>query len=332
MVDVATQTQAKWGIVSTIKAPAEDILKFAAFHLEAGAHRLFLYLDEPCAQARLHLKAHPKIRVFDCDDASWQQRRKKGKPAKHQTRQTLNATRAYRRQSGDLEWLTHIDVDEFLWSLQPISQVLSALPPTTLCARVRPIEALCSTEAHSDGGNSGAETHFKGFVPRGPARDAMIGRIYPKYGEHIAGGFLSHLQGKIFVRTGLDRIQFRIHNVYQDEIENPGSQELPQLDLCHFHVANWDSWLAQYRYRLEQGSYRAELSPARARHRGGITKHELLAAIEQEHGVSGLRAFYDEICADSPALRDKLSAEGLLHQRNLRLADCLKKHFPSFSD
>jgi hypothetical protein len=318
--------QVKWGIVSTIKAPAEAILNFAAYHLEAGAHRLFLYLDAPCPEARPLLKAHPKIRIFDCDDASWQQRRKKsGKPKKHQVRQSLNATRAYRRQAGDLDWLAHIDVDEFLWADRPIAEILGSLPAETHGARARPIEAL-----------DGDGTAFKGYIPSGPEQGATVGRIYPQYGGHIKGGFLSHLQGKIFVRTGLPGLTLRIHNMFQKDpaggkdIENPGVQELPEIDLCHFHAPNWQHWLQHYRYRLEQGSYRASLKPARPRDMGVLSKHELIMGIETEEGEAGLRAFYDEICKDTPELRARLTAEGLLRIRDLDLEACRGKHFPSF--
>lgn len=313
-----TKPADRWGIVSTIKAPGAQILNFAAYHLEAGAHRLFIYLDAPCPEVRHLLKAHPKIRVVDCDDPSWQQRRKGGKPAKHQQRQTLNATRAYRRQSDDLEWLTHIDVDEFLWADRSIAQILAELPQTTLNARARPIEAL-----------AGAGSAFKGFIS-GSERKNIVGRVYPQYGEYLKGGFLSHVQGKIFVRTGLPDLSFRIHNIYQGKDENPGGQELPEVDLCHFHAHNWDQWLSQYRYRLKQGSYRAELEPAWSRETGGITKHELLSEIEASEGTSGLRAFFDEVCKDSPKLRRKLEAEGLLRLRDLRIEEARQKHFPKF--
>ncbi|MFT6459611.1 glycosyltransferase family 2 protein [Pseudophaeobacter arcticus] len=326
MADRTPTQKAKWGIVSTIKAPAEDILTFAAYHLEIGAHRLFIYLDTPCPEARPLLKAHPKIRVFDCDDASWWQRRKKtGRPEKHQMRQSQNATRAYRRQAGDLDWLAHIDVDEFLWADRPIGEILNALPITTLCARARPIEAL-----------SGDGTAFKGHIPSGPEQGGTVGRLYPRFGEHLKGGFLSHVQGKIFVRTGLANISLRIHNVFQkdpaggDDIENPGAQELPEIDLCHFHAPDWQHWLSHYRFRLSQGSYRAGLSPARPLDRGGLSKHDLLNMIEAEEGEAGLRAFYDEICNDSPALRARLTAEGLLRIRDLNLAASRRKHFPAF--
>jgi hypothetical protein len=61
----------RWGVVATILAPTLDVLRFAAYHLDAGAHRLFIYLDDPESDAYALLKAHPKIRVHQCNDAHW---------------------------------------------------------------------------------------------------------------------------------------------------------------------------------------------------------------------------------------------------------------------
>ncbi len=310
----------KWGIVSTIKAPGEDLLTWAAYHLDAGAHRLFIYLDAPCPEARDLLAQHAKIRVFDCDDASWAHRRKAGKPEKHQVRQTLNATRAYRRQSKDLAWLIHMDVDEFLWSETPLCETLGKLPETILCARVQPIEAL----AGGDG------TAFKGLIPKGPESGTLTGRIYPTYGEHLLGGFLSHTQGKVFVRPGQENATLRIHNFYSGPQENPAQTVLSDVDLCHLHARDWDSWISHYRYRIQKGSYRSEMRPARPREMGGVTLHELLSLLETENGTAGLRVFFEEVCADTPALRARLEAEGYLRIRSLGLAQKLQKHFPDF--
>ena len=54
----------KWGIVSTIKAPLEEIERFAAHHLELGADRLILYLDDDNESAFQALRQHPKLRVL----------------------------------------------------------------------------------------------------------------------------------------------------------------------------------------------------------------------------------------------------------------------------
>ncbi|WP_420002425.1 glycosyltransferase family 2 protein [Arenibacterium sp. LLYu02] len=305
-----------WGLVATVKAEADALLEFAAWHLEQGAHRLFLYLDAPCPDALPHLEAHPKIRVIVTDDAHWQKRRGRV-PQKHQVRQSLNATRCYRRQAQDLDWLIHMDVDEFLWSETPIAETLAALPPETLCARVRPLERL-----------AGSDIHYKAAVPADVEQDTRLARLYSQFGPYLRGGFISHVQGKLFIRTGLGPAELRIHNAYVDKVENPGQVELAQIDLLHHHTGDWDHWLRHYRYRLEQGSYRAELRPARSRDQGGATLHELLSLLESEQGESGLRGFFDEVCADSPDLQQRLAAEGLLRQRTLPLEELRRKHFP----
>ncbi|MDK3016214.1 glycosyltransferase family 2 protein [Pseudodonghicola flavimaris] len=303
----------KWGIVSTIKADEREILEFAAYHLELGAHRLYIHLDDPEQETFDRLKAHPKIRVFACDEAYWRKRGKR--PVKHQARQTANATRLYRR-ARDVDWLIHIDVDEFLWPGPPLADQLAALPADILCARVRPIEAL-----------AGPEPLFKGFIPAGPEREATVERLYPRFGAFVKGGFLSHLAGKLFVRTGLGPTTLKIHNVFVGDQMNPGETELRDTLLCHNHAKNWDEWIASFQYRLSQGSYRAELAPSRPREHGGLTLHEVLSTIHDSEGDAGLRAFYDELCADTPSLRGALEREGLLHRCELDLTAKYRKQF-----
>jgi len=296
----------------------DDILAFAAYHLELGAHRLYIYLDDDNPAAFAHLKAHPKIRVTTCDDRYW--RKLTGKrPANHQPRQTANATHAYHRRT-EVDWLIHMDVDEYLWPESNVSDCLAALGPQVHCARVRPMESL-----------SGDGTAFKAFIPRGPDRDAMVARLYPQFGPYVKGGFLSHLAGKLFVRPGLTDLVVKIHNVFQGSESNPGEFELENVALAHVHAKSWDDWIAGYRYRLERGSYRAELAPNRAREQGGMSMHELLEWIEADGGSAGLRAFHDELCADTPEMRARLEKEGALRECNLRLDAWRRKHFPDNS-
>ena len=126
----------KWGVVATIKAPARDIMNFAAHHLDLGAHRIHIYLDALNAEAEAALRAHPKCRVIVCDDDYWRRRRHKGRPDAHQPRQSLNATHCLNRRP-QVDWLAHIDVDEFLLPTSPLSAQLAAMSADTLSARAR---------------------------------------------------------------------------------------------------------------------------------------------------------------------------------------------------
>lgn len=305
----------RWGLVSTIKAPLADILRFAAHHLDLGAHRLFLYLDDPDPEVEAILRAHPKIRVRLCDDAYWRAA-PNGRPKKHQPRQTYNASQCYAK-AQDVTWLAHIDVDEFLWPQDSVAAHLAALPEAIQTARLRPLEQL-----------SDSDTAYKGFIPSGPERDRITARLYPTYGPFLKGGFLSHVAGKLFVRTGMTDIQFRIHNVFQGDDMNPGPAELPPVRLLHHHAPSWEAWQQSLAFRRAKGSYRAELTPNRPREHGGVKMHELFQMLEAEGGAAAIRAFFDEVCADSPDLRARLSAEGLLFHCALDLDAKAARHFP----
>lgn len=307
-----------WGISATIKAPADEILHWAAYHIEQGAHRLHIYLDAPNPEAFEALSAHPACRVTICD-ATWWEKRKGQRPDMHQQRQTVNATHAYRRDP-QVDWLIHMDVDEFLVAEQPIAKILGGLPEDQRTARIRPMEQL-----------SGTPSLFKAFIPPGPERVRTVAELYPTFGAYLKGGFLSHLAGKVFARTGQERIHVRIHNVFQagEMMETPERQA--GIDLAHAHAKSWEAWLAAYRFRFERGSYRAELAPNKPHAKGGLSMHELFAMIEGESGEAGLRAFFDEVCADSPELRTKLRERGLLREVNLGLRATIDEHFPALT-
>lgn len=308
----------KWGLATTILAPAQDILRFAAYHIDAGAHRLYLYLDDPDSDAFAPLKAHSKIRVQACDTAHWQ---KLGgnRPQKHQVRQSRNATHAYGRKV-DVDWLIHMDTDEFLVPETDVSAALAALSSETQCARVRPLEQM-----------AGPGNTYKSFIPNSPDRNQIVRDIYPEFGAYIKGGFLSHVAGKLFVRTGLENISLRIHNAFQGDIMNPNEVEMTDLDLAHAHAKSWEDWIAAYHYRLEKGSYRSGLAPAQSAKKGGVTLHDMFQALQSSEGEAGLRRFYTEVTTDTDALRARLQARDMYREIDLNLDAKLARHFPDFA-
>jgi hypothetical protein len=183
--------------------------------------------------------------------------------------------------------------------------------------RLRPMEAL-----------AGDGSAFKAWIPPGPDRDRITRQIYPTYGGAIKAGFLSHLAGKVFLRTGLAGISVKIHNAFEHGEMLESDAPTSEIDLAHLHANSWDEWIAAYRYRHAHGAYRAELAPNRPRDKGGQSLHEVLAQIEAAEGETGLRRFFDEVCADTPALRARLAEHGFLKRANLDLKATLFTHFP----
>ncbi len=311
------QSQPTWGVVATIKAPTADTLKFAAYHIDAGAHRVVIYLDAPDPVAFSALKAHPKCRVRTCDAKHWK-RLVGHRPQKHQVRQSENATDAYARQH-DVDWLVHIDVDEFLVAERGVATCLGAVAEGVQSLRIRPMEMLAD----------GDDTAFKTFIAPGPDRRAVVAKLYPTFGHVLKGGFLSHVAGKVFVRTGLTDLSYRIHNVFRGDDMNPAMEDCPDIVLAHCHSTTWDSWLSHFAYRLDQGSYRSELGPAQ---QDGETLHSHLAKLHGAGGSDALRSFFQEVAADTPQMRTKLEAQGLLRMVTLDLEAKLARHFPEHVD
>lgn len=315
-----------WGIVATIKAPTTQILNFVAHHLDLGARRVHVYLDEDDPVARSALKRHPKCRVIHTDDGYWRRRRKhRGRPGGHQHRQTLNATHCYNRRP-EVTWLLHADVDEFLWPGAALVEQLDALPPDTLSARIRPIEALAPDPADPppDG-----QIWCKGFARLLATRREETNAIYPTYGDHLNGGFLSHVAGKVFTRTGEDDVSLRIHNAFRNKEMDADPPELPGCRLVHLHAKDWTHWQALYRYRLNHGSYRVGLKPVPMPDGAALNMHALFSMLEADGGERALRAFYDEVCTATPGLRQRLHAFGRLHAVTLDLDAKRARHFPA---
>ena len=305
-----------WGVVSTILAPAPEVLRFVAHHLELGAHRIYIFLDAENPVAYHALKAHPKVRVQTCTDDWWTKRRKR-RPEQHQVRQTANATQTYRRKQ-EVDWLTHIDADEFITSNEDVTSVLSELPNKINVARMRPMELLADGDGRA----------YKAYIPPGPARDTVIARLFPTFGPYLRAGFISHSAGKIFVRTGLPDIQFRIHKAFRKETELAPHQELTQINLAHHHSHSWEDWRRRYAYRVKQGAYRPVLDPGRKEKTGQLTMNDLFTFLEQDAGEEGLRAFFEEVTVDTPDLRKRLDNEGILREVDLDLNAALQRHFP----
>lgn len=311
-----------WGVVSTVKAPARDILNFAAYHLELGARRVHVYLDEDNPEARAALKAHPKCRVIVTDAGYW--RRRKGRPDAHQPRQTANATHCYGRMR-DVDWLAHIDVDEFLWPARPIAEQLAGLPADTRSARVRPIEALAPDP---DDPPPDGRIWCKGHARQQGPRRVQTNEIYPTYGDHLNGGFLSHVAGKVFVRTGLENVSLRIHNAFFGRVQDAAPARLDDTRLVHMHGHSWDHWLDMFRFRMTQGSYRDTLRPAPMPDGVALTMNQLFAMLQAEGGEDALAAFYREVCTATPELRARLERHGHLHAVRLDLDAKRRTHFP----
>lgn len=313
-----------WGIVSTIKAPSAEILTFVAYHLDLGASRVIICLDAPAPEADAALKAHPKCEVLHTDRRYW--KTTAGfVPKKHQVRQAKNASYIY-GLTEDLDWLAHIDVDEFLCPSTSITNLLGTQPDHVNVCRIAPCESLC-TDGLTDLAKD--TTYCKARPKPWQRGKALEQDLYPEFGGFFKDGFISHTAGKLLVRTGLPNVEFGIHRAFDRDKQQIPDVELEGIELCHRHVESWEKWQKIMAFRLSKGSYRSDLDRHIDPASGRMSKNALFSMLLEDSDKS-LRRFFDEVCLATPRLREALNEKGLLRRYQLDLLSKLEKHFPDF--
>ncbi len=104
----------RWGVVMTASEPLALVETNVRWHLATGAETVFVFLDDPNDPSKDALGAIPNCSVHLCDDRYWNEAKpKNGRPPSQMRRQTINANWA--QSHCDLDWLFHIDADEFIW-------------------------------------------------------------------------------------------------------------------------------------------------------------------------------------------------------------------------
>lgn len=289
----------RWGLVCTTNAGLLDVARFVAHHLDIGATHIYLYLDASDPEVTGLLKGNPKISLTVCDSAYWK-KAGKNRPEAHQLRQTFNATRALRAAEGTVDWLGHIDTDEFILSDTKLSSALKAVPKDMAGARLYPAEALATPVPGE------MPRHFKLRTTADGVPATAVTEIYPTFGSYIRGGFLSHLAGKVFARTGLGNIRLAIHRLRVKGEDVLNTATLDNAMVGHLHAPDWERFITKLDFRQTKGSYRIKSDDA-LKNIG-----HLLQYLRDEEGEDGLRQFFDEVCLDSPDLRKGLKKHGLL--------------------
>lgn len=281
----------RWGTVSLVKAPLARIAAFAAHHLDMGADRIHLHLDEPQPEVLDFLARHPGIAVTTCD-ATWWAGQKKPRMKTHQLRQAWIATQTY--QTSDLDFLAHIDVDEFILAPEGFKDRLAALPADIAAVHLPPAELLAGT------------TDLFKLTPADAGQEkAVLEDVYPNFGGHLRGGFISHREGKLIARCGLQGVRFGLHALLLNGHPASNRMALPEVRLGHAHAPDWQTFQRHLEFRLTQGSYRKTDDEV-------LGLHDILALLQEEDGEHGLRAFFAEVCEGNARLTAALEARGML--------------------
>lgn len=306
----------RWGVVSTVKAPLRQIARFAAWHLDLGAAAMLLFLDDPDPLTVEVLSRQRRVKLTECGPDYWRDKRPKTRET-HQLRQAFNATRAYRRTR--LDWLAHIDVDEFLLLPRPMTDILAETPEDAPYVRFPPAELLAQPDPWR------GEVHFKLTRKQAGQPKSALAEIYPEFGAYVPEGFFSYTGGKNMARTRMDHIRFGIHAVLQRGERLPDGYIPPGCFVGHAHAPSWEMFARHLRFRLDHGSYRKKEHET-------MKLQDVLELVKETEGDPGLRRFYEEMCRATPQLLARLRAHDMLVTARLDLDEKVARWFGALPD
>jgi Glycosyl transferase family 2 len=288
---------ASWGLVATVKAPENKVLAFVAHHLSLGASRIWLYFDDPDDPAHAAVSGLRRVTATRCTDAYWAS--VGGRHERHQNRQARNARHAYER--GSIDWLGHIDVDEFIHTSRPVADCLDAVAAKTIAIKLEPFEAMHDPALSDD---IYTARQFRGALS--PRHAALRAQVLGRYQDTLRDGMLSHTAGKVIFRTGVPNLSPRLHSVLLGGERLVTRTAHPEMRLLHFHAQDRKAWTAALPFRLTRGAYQY---------------HPPLQAFLAAATPDEVEAFYQRTQTLAPDLIDDLTQKGRLIVADLGLRD-----------
>ncbi|MBO9450947.1 glycosyltransferase family 2 protein [Tropicibacter sp. R16_0] len=186
----------RWGVVCTCAEPTPLMVAFVAHHLEMGAHRIYLFLDQPNPELCDILADVRKCEIIVCDAAYWLETLGTDRPVSTEKRQIQNAFNAYGR--AEVDWLAHVDADEFLHSDVDLSRYLGAVPDGVDYVAVPNVERVFDSTV--------AQRHLFDGVMRRPLPRSWVKQeaiFSDDITPYLSRGLPAHGSGKSIMRTGV---------------------------------------------------------------------------------------------------------------------------------
>ncbi|MES2432671.1 MAG: glycosyltransferase family 2 protein [Pseudomonadota bacterium] len=295
--------------MATVSEPAPLVISFVAACFARGAAEVQLYLDMPQPALEAALARRPGCVLIHCDAAYWRAA-PEGRPWAPADRQRYNLQRAY--DASQMDWLLHIDSDEFLSASGDVALALAALPESCLVAQVAVAERVYL--AAPDPGYI-----FDGVfrLPNPPPLQAQVDAVDGPVAQFLRQGMTSYPSSKAFFRIGRG-LQADVHSARNVTAAQVGM--LHGWRLFHFDGLTLQSWISKKRRTLAQQPGWAAFAPAR--------RAQLAAIVAADATQGGLEALYLSLKQLSPERAAALRRLELITPGDLDLRGDLARMFP----
>lgn len=299
-----------WGVVCTAHEPTVLSVTFAAHHLAMGAQHVWLFFDKPNPEAEALLRQMPGVVLSICTDRFWRRVHGGKKPKVVIRRQLANALHVY--AGMDVDWLVHMDCDEFLRSDYPLSQVLANVSERRAYLQFAPAERM---------GIAGQPLRniFDGVFRR---PDPLPKPENPTPDQRMAvRGLTGHCTGKSATRKG-EPVLIGIHTprpLDRSAPYRPMPAENASVTLLHFDGLTPAHWQQKI---LRAASVPANLEFLRQHDKSRYEQARVLA--EADDPQSAATELHDRLKVRTPAEIAALGERGLVDTRPFDPAPALR--------
>lgn len=290
----------RWGVVATVSEPAALVITFVAACIARGASEVQIYLDTPQPALEAALAGVGVCVLTRCDSHYWRAA-PEGRPWAPSDRQRYNLQRAY--DASRMDWLLHIDADEFLSASGTVLHALAEMPPETLVTQVPVAERVYLAAGDP-------EFIFDGVfrLPNGAAIQAEVDAIDGDAAQFLRQGMTSYPSSKAFFRVG-HGLQVDIHSARNVTAAQVGL--LQGWRLFHFDGLTQQNWIEKKRRILAQQPGWMHFAAAR--------RAQLAQVAAADATPGGLAALYLSLKQLSPERASALRALGLITGGDLDL-------------
>jgi hypothetical protein len=233
-------------IVTTIKAPILDTVRFVNYHRNIGVDEIFLFFDDPDDPAIECVEDYDGVTCFRCDSDHW---KALGNPSRLLTgdRLTSNASFALAlvRERG-FSWIIHIDSDELILPDGDLKTLLAKSQSDVV--RFAISEAVPEKLVY----DSCFEPVLFRKLPSRPRKQKKRARRLGCGGAFVGGEyFRGHEASKTAVRVSANIDRLGIHG------PQTKGQKLPvartnEIRLLHFDSIGVASWKGKWTQRIDK--------------------------------------------------------------------------------
>ncbi|MEJ6389495.1 glycosyltransferase family 2 protein [Gymnodinialimonas ulvae] len=274
-------------IATIAREPWPILARFLRWHLDQGAKRIILYLDDPNDPSLRRLRGDPRIDARPCTPALWASLGL-DPDSRFTRRQRHVLAQAYADTPEG--WLLVLDADELVWFQgRTVPQALASLPAEARSLRVKSAEQVILP----DGGSGFRVPIERRAVTRVYGADAALLRI--RY------GLVYHPEGKSFHRAGQSGLTMRLHwaeDAHGTRTPGPVWGAAEQAHLIHYAAPDYERWRAKVAWRRGAHGFSQPV------------KDRLDQIANDPDPEPGYRAMFDTLHRLTPEIAATLEAEG----------------------